>query len=270
MSAKSVIDYYEVLGVKQSSSCAEIKKSFRKRAKELHPDVNASNKKSDEAFKLLLTAYEVLSDPKAREEYDRSYIFFKGRGHFDYREFLRKRRDDPVSQAKLVFFDLLHGYEQEALDLYEHLQKRGVFDLSDFLDREDYMDCAFLLAEEYEIRKEHKKAYSLLLSIVRLEFEKPYFRHFIEEVLERLKIIVCIKMLDDEAPDMIISYIQELISFNFSNKDNAFFFKKIAEIYSLLGQNEEAVLNLKRGLSLDGRLGGVKKLKEKIGYGKNS
>jgi molecular chaperone DnaJ len=62
-------DHYEVLGVDRSASAEEIKKAYRKLARELHPDVNPSEEAA-ERFKLVTHAYDVLSDPEQRERYD--------------------------------------------------------------------------------------------------------------------------------------------------------------------------------------------------------
>src|ERR1044072_1909576 len=63
-------DYYEVLGVARSASEADIKKAFRKLAREYHPDVAKDKKKAEEKFKEINEAYEVLGDPAKRKKYD--------------------------------------------------------------------------------------------------------------------------------------------------------------------------------------------------------
>ena len=63
-------DYYEVLGVGRSADETEIKKAFRRLARELHPDTNADDPQAEEKFKEAAEAYEVLSDADRRRQYD--------------------------------------------------------------------------------------------------------------------------------------------------------------------------------------------------------
>jgi molecular chaperone DnaJ len=70
-------DFYEVLGVGKGASTEEIKKAYRKLALKFHPDKNPGDKQAEEKFKEATIAYEVLSDPKRRGEYD-------NRGHRGY------------------------------------------------------------------------------------------------------------------------------------------------------------------------------------------
>src|SRR5262249_53450015 len=63
-------DYYEVLGVPRGASDADIKKAFRKLAREYHPDVAKDKKRAEEKFKEVNEAYEVLGDPTKRKKYD--------------------------------------------------------------------------------------------------------------------------------------------------------------------------------------------------------
>jgi molecular chaperone DnaJ len=63
-------DYYKILGVSKDADAATIKKAYRKLAKDLHPDANSGDKKIEEKFKEVSEAYDVVSDPKRRAEYD--------------------------------------------------------------------------------------------------------------------------------------------------------------------------------------------------------
>ncbi len=64
-------DYYEVLELSQGATIEEIKKAYRKKAIQYHPDKNPGNKEAEEKFKEINEAYEILADPKKRERYDR-------------------------------------------------------------------------------------------------------------------------------------------------------------------------------------------------------
>ena len=63
-------DYYEVLGVGKTATADEIKKAYRKKAVQYHPDKNPGDKAAEEKFKEAAEAYEVLSDPQKRQRYD--------------------------------------------------------------------------------------------------------------------------------------------------------------------------------------------------------
>jgi DnaJ-class molecular chaperone len=71
-------DPYQVLGVRREASQEEIQKSYRKLAKKLHPDLNPGNKKSEERFKEVSAAYDLLSDPDKRARFDRGEIDASG------------------------------------------------------------------------------------------------------------------------------------------------------------------------------------------------
>jgi molecular chaperone DnaJ len=71
-------DYYKALGVTKDASAADIKKSYRKLARELHPDKNPGNAEAESRFKEVSEAYDVLSDEAKRKEYDEARSVFAG------------------------------------------------------------------------------------------------------------------------------------------------------------------------------------------------
>ncbi|MFZ1685030.1 MAG: J domain-containing protein [Candidatus Zixiibacteriota bacterium] len=95
-------NYYERLGIKADASQDEIKKQFRKLAKQYHPDRNPGNKEAEATFKGLSEAYETLSDPAKRKEYDLILQYGPGAAQgagaqgFDFGNFGRSGRHGTV------------------------------------------------------------------------------------------------------------------------------------------------------------------------------
>ena len=142
-------DYYEILGVSKDASKDEIKSAFRKRARELHPDVNKAPD-AEEKFKELGKAYETLSDDNKRATYDRYgedglknagfdtggpfaggfgnlndifETFFGGFGGFGFGQQdpnAPRRGDDLRYDIKIKFEDAAFGIDKEIK--FEHLR----------------------------------------------------------------------------------------------------------------------------------------------------
>ncbi|NNL01529.1 MAG: DnaJ domain-containing protein, partial [Eudoraea sp.] len=74
-------DFYEILGISKSATAADIKKAYRKKAIEFHPDKNPGDAEAEEMFKKAAEAYEVLSDPDKKARYDQyGHAAFEGGG----------------------------------------------------------------------------------------------------------------------------------------------------------------------------------------------
>lgn len=102
MSAKDYVekDYYKVLGVPKDATTAEIKKTYRKLAREFHPDANKGDAKAEDRFKDISEAYDVLSDDKRRKEYDEARSLFGAGGY---------RAGGPGGNSSFDFGDLFSG-----------------------------------------------------------------------------------------------------------------------------------------------------------------
>jgi len=73
------LDYYRVMGLQGTTSAADIKKAYRRLAMQYHPDRNPGDESSEERFKLIKEAYEVLKDPRKRAKHDRMIAAFEAR-----------------------------------------------------------------------------------------------------------------------------------------------------------------------------------------------
>ncbi|MGL4501799.1 MAG: DnaJ domain-containing protein, partial [Planktothrix sp.] len=73
-------NYYQILGLTKDATPEEIKKAYRRLARQYHPDVNPGNKDTEERFKDINEAYDVLSDPEKRSEYQRYSQFWRQKG----------------------------------------------------------------------------------------------------------------------------------------------------------------------------------------------
>ena len=110
MSAKDYLekDYYSILGVAKDADAATLKKKYRKLARELHPDTN-KEKGAEDKFKAVSEAYDVLSDPKKRTEYDQMRTYGASNGGFGGGGF-NPRGSQGQSGYNVNFEDVLGGF----------------------------------------------------------------------------------------------------------------------------------------------------------------
>ncbi len=239
-----MINYYQILGVREGASLVEIKKAYRIKAKNLHPDATGDNKKRKE-FDNLVEAYRILSDEHQRNLFDETYIRKMNANRqngdsFDYRKWLLARNDEE-SRAKLIFFDLIHNNENEAVKEFKRMQSSfQTFSLKKWFTHEDFMDYGYILAEELVFREEYYDAFLLLEQIILLEYRLHYFNLFFPEVID-FTINILRKKIDGYMNDeLAIDVWERALDLGFSKNDDSFFLRKMASKYSKIGDQYTA------------------------------
>ncbi len=200
----------------------------------------------EEAFRQLVKAYEILSDVRQRALFDESWFFknrdkaYRSTNSFDYRTWLLSRTD-AESKAKLIFFDLLHGREDDSVkEFIEACKNSAKFKLSDWFTREDFMDYGFILCEELVLREEFYDAFVLLEQIIRMEYSFSYFRLFFPEVMELARSILKYRLEGRFEDELCLDAWERALELNFGNKDDAFFLQKMAAAYRRIGDERTA------------------------------
>ncbi|MCL2230287.1 MAG: J domain-containing protein [Treponema sp.] len=214
-------NHYELLGVEPGASTAEIKKAFRKKAKELHPDIAGA--KYEEAMRKIIAAYEALSNAENRFAADRAH---RKKG-FDYREWLNEQ-EDPQSKAKLVFYELLRLNEERAIEVW---RQNGALDfkMNMYLGRGDWMDCQYILAEELDKRDFCFEAFLLMTALLAEEKRSPYFNLFTPEIKSYVKNMAKKRLKDQVDGETWIDCMESLIGIGFSQHDENIFKNEIAQ-----------------------------------------
>ncbi|MCL2093446.1 MAG: DnaJ domain-containing protein [Treponema sp.] len=254
-------NYYELLDIRQNASAQDIKRAFREQAKRLHPDI--AGETGADKMRTLLAAYETLSDRERRFEYDKAYSRFTSKYRFDYRTFLKERKEDPESQSKLIFFELLHLQEDTALEIWQ--EQGGLdFPMERYLDREDWMDCSFLLAEELIKRNSYYEGFVILVQLIREERRRPYFKHFLEEVEGLLKELVRLRLKTALDTDLYLECLEALLGLGFNSPYEARILRSIAETLVQIGDLKGASKAFKEALRKDPSLPNTVQLRRKL------
>lgn len=233
------------MGVRPEATAAEIRRAYREKAKQLHPDASHSAETTKQ-FQRLVKAYETLSDVKQRSLFDEAFFMrhraraYRSTNSFDYRTWLLARTDEE-SRSKLIFFDLMHEHEDDAVAEFKRMSMNHAgFRLAKWFTREDFMDYGFILAEELILRDEYYDAFVLLEQIIRMERSYEYFRLFFPEVMDLARTVLKYRIDGKIADELALDSWERALELCFGNKDDAFFLRKMAGAYRRLGDDHTA------------------------------
>lgn len=264
-----MVNYYDILEVHHEVSTEELKRSFRTLIKKYHPDIHGQNKLwAETKTKTIIQAYKTLSDSISREHYDRRYKHIL---HTHSKQRPRNKTepavasDDIQERVRTILTDLLNGHVHHAIKNYERLLKdyAGI-DFFSSLNKRDYIDCNFLLAEAYEKLKKHDMAIGLYEFILEKGKGNTHRNHLLHEVKERIRNIYCRNLARHATPEKALGYYEKVLRLKLYKNENAFIYKKIAECYLKLHEYENALQQLNIALTLKPNLQGAHKLKTKL------
>lgn len=241
--ALPLVNYYEVLDVSPNASLRQIQSAFKRQVLKVHPDKNPERREwSEHRIRQLIEAYDVVGKAESREEFDRRY-----RAAARLRPQRKTNRPfffdktDPESRALLVVYYLTNHRGEEAVHLLWEMESRlGRRFLSEYLDRGDYLDSLFLLAEHHEGCKQYREALSRLREFYRHERAARFRRHYFDEAVSRLKDLYLRKLPRSATANEVIDYLAEAKRLGLSSAEERVRLWRLAEAYVKLGRSQAA------------------------------
>ncbi len=255
--------YYDVLDIDRNATQPEIKRAFRRLAKKYHPDTSREKgEKAARKLKEVIAAYRVLSNERERARYD--VLMHSAPGVEE--ELQRNEARSKKEAAEEILSNLLAGHGRRALRLHDELTQNDGFDLEAHLEPKDYLDCIFLLAEQFEKAERFREAAQLYEELYEREKEPPRQRYFFEEVQARIKKLYSRKLpREARSPEEEIACYERILEFDLDKSEKAFILKKIAEVYCRVGQEDTAKQIFSRALELKPGLKGTATIRENLG-----
>jgi curved DNA-binding protein CbpA len=247
------INHYEVLGVPPTASLQQIRENFKRLVLEAHPDKNPHRPEwSEKRIRELIEAFEVVGNEQARAEFDRliSVTDRARRGTKQEKPFFYSKKD-PEARALLILHHLLNRRPQIALSLLGEMEGRlGTNYLAENLDRADYLDCLFLLAEYYADNRKYLSAARKLGALYAHERDARYPRHYFEQVVARLKDLYLRKLPRHASAGEALAGLKEAKELGLTKAEELVRLQRLAEVHASEGELDEAVRWLSRAEQL--------------------
>jgi tetratricopeptide (TPR) repeat protein len=239
-------------------------------AKQFHPDRNGHRTEwAAEKTRLLIEAYRILSDDDKRLQYDielQNDPEAARKRFWDKWEKARREDKTPGGRLRLVLHYLLTGRGNEALEVYRDLYAaHATLKIKEHLSERDYMDCLFLLAEEFERTDEMRAAvdhYTEMYDSLKAKGPRAYL-HL--EVRGRLYSLLTRVMPGAVGIRNAMPYYEKALKMKLNRMERAYVHKKMAECHLARGERELSKSRLKKAFELKPGLKGAKKIMEKLG-----
>jgi hypothetical protein len=179
----AALNYYHVLGTSSSASFRELKKQYFQRAKECHPDLHEGSVAMEEQFKLLVLAFEVLSDPHKRQQYDATLQASKG-APIDLEHNWQPTAHSSImdTHADDILEELIVGNDVPLFATFQTFMR-------DLESTENFVIFREAKTAFYENHVNH--AYRLLIRLVRVSSSNILYHYYLARCAERKKMPGC-------------------------------------------------------------------------------
>lgn len=221
----------------------EIRASFKRLVLASHPDKNPGRRGwSERRMRELIEAFDVLGDAQRRAAFDRRRALLgtktsettKAQPFFYHKQ-------DPESRALLVLHHFLNGRPASALKVLPDMEEKYGSDfLFRNLDRADYLDCLFLIAEHYSAKRRYLEAAERLQAFYYHEKRATFPRHYLGEVVRLLKDLYLRKIPRSGDAAAALLGLREASGLGLTSAEETTRLAKIAELHLTEGNREEA------------------------------
>ncbi|GJQ59972.1 MAG: hypothetical protein D8M57_14145 [Candidatus Scalindua sp. AMX11] len=261
-----LINYYHILQVEEGAKDEEIKNSFRKLVKEYHPDRHMTTGVcADEKIKLLIEAYKTLTDTGKKNLYDSLLSATKTARDTRHRYTSEKDTSSTGFLVRQILNDLLNKKGAQAIKSYERLRSANKeCDLLVLLGLKDYVDCMFLLAEEYERQGAYELSFKWYEHVYTKAEKNLARKHLRGEIKERIIRLSCKNLFKSVQPNSAITYFKKVLALELNKNEEALVYKKIADCYLTLGDWNGSMVNFNKALTIYPNLKGTQKLRKKL------
>lgn len=264
-SGAEFIDYYGLLEVEFDTERASIRKAFRARLLEAHPDKSAVP--TDGArLTLVMRAWEILGDEELRESYDRIWLLHHRGEELDEASRLPHVTESarPQNRARSILFLLLEERGDEALERLRGLGPDAAEFLAEHLDSDKFVDASFLIAERFEGRKRWFEALEWYEHLLGAEARRRRHRPCYPEALDRTRKLLIRRTQDELEPRVALEYLRRAESLGLNRPQRAEVAKRRATAYVRMGMQVEAERQLAIAIDLVPGGKGLSRLREEV------
>ncbi|MEM7277193.1 MAG: DnaJ domain-containing protein [Pseudomonadota bacterium] len=260
-------DYYEILAVDPEAPTADIRKAFRGRLLELHPDKVAEPSDAD-VLGSVIEAFEILGNPELRRDYDRHRLWRSSDASTD--DLPRPKTphvtesDRPVDQARAILFLLLRERGGEALQRLRALEEEPLKFLSKHLEHEELVDVSFLLGEVYEKQRQPVIALQWYQIVLLRERHRRQPRPCHAEAVTRVKRLLLQQAAPPQEPRVALQYLRRAEALGMTRSERAEILRRRAQCYLLLEMRVTAGESLREALRLQPQIKGASKLRSAL------